>query len=74
MNQKELVNVLSHKHGLPKDFSERILKTILNTIVHEVRKTNLVRLRNFGTFQAKKSHRKTRVKFDDSDNIFKYYG
>ena len=74
MNQKELINVLANKHGLPKDFAERILKTILNTIIQEVRKTNFVRLRNFGTFQAKRSHRKIRVKFDDSDNIFRYYG
>ncbi len=31
----------------------------------------IVRHRNFGTFQAKKSHGQVRAKFDDSKNFFK---
>jgi nucleoid DNA-binding protein len=74
MNQKELINTLAKEQELPKDFAERILKSMLNTIVSKLKKGDVVRLRNFGTFQIKKSHRKYRVKFDDSDNIFKHYG
>lgn len=74
MNQKELINILVKEHNLPKSFAEKILKTLLNTIVSKLKKGDIIRLRNFGTFQARKSYNKTRVKFDDSENIFKYYG
>lgn len=74
MNQRELVNALAREHDLPKDFSERIIKTILTTIIYNLKKGSIVRLRNFGSFQTRKSHGKTRVKFNDSDNIFRYYG
>lgn len=74
MNQEELTNKIAKTHRLPKNISERILKTILKTITGETQKGKKIKIRNFGTFKAYKSHGKIRVKFDDSDNIFKYYG
>ena len=71
MNSKELSRILSKEYHLSQALSNQILKTILKTIVSELKKGNLVRLRNFGTFQAKKSHGKLRAKFDDSKNFFK---
>lgn len=71
MNITELALVISEEHSLSKSFSTRILKTILNTIRKELKQGRPVRLRNFGTFQAKKSHGKLRAKFDDSNNFFK---
>ena len=71
MNIKGLARVLSKEYQLSQDISNQILKTILKTIVSELKKSNLVRLRNFGTFTARKSHGKLRAKFDDSKNFFK---
>ena len=73
MNFQQLARVLSKEYGFSKALSKRILKTILKTIVNELKKDHLVRLRNFGTFQARKSHGKIRAKFDDSKNFFKNY-
>ena len=67
----DLTEVISKEHALSKAFSNRILKTVLNTIRKELKQNHLVRLRNFGTFQARKSHGKVRAKFDDSKNFFK---
>jgi nucleoid DNA-binding protein len=69
MNSKELARILSKEYHFSQDFSNQILKTILKTIVSELKKGGLVRLRNFGTFRARKSHGKLRAKFDDSKNL-----
>jgi len=71
MNSKELARILSKEYHLPQDLTNKILKTILKTIAGELKKGSLVRLRNFGTFSARKSHGKTRAKFEDSKNFFK---
>lgn len=71
MNITELASVIREEHSLSKSFSIRILKTVLNTIRKELKQNRIVRLKNFGTFQAKKSHGKLRAKFDDSNNFFK---
>jgi len=71
MNSKDLARILSKEYRFSQDLSNQILKTILKTIVSELKKGNLVRLRNFGTFRARKSHGKLRAKFDDSKNFFK---
>jgi nucleoid DNA-binding protein len=71
MNTKGLTRVISLKFGLSKALSGAILKTILQTITSELKSGRLVRLRNFGTFTARKSHGKLRAKFDDSKNFFK---
>ena len=71
MNRKELVEKLYKEHGLPKAFFNSVLDTIFDTISGELKKGNLVRLRNFGTFQARKSHGKIRPKFNPSKNFFK---
>ena len=71
MNSKELARILSKEYHLSQDLSNQILKTILKTIVSELKKGSFVRLRNFGTFKARKSHGKVRAKFDDSKNFFK---
>jgi nucleoid DNA-binding protein len=71
MNTKGLTRVLASNYGLSKALSGAILKTLLKTISCELKQGRLVRLRNFGTFQARKSHGKLRAKFDDSKNFFK---
>ena len=71
MNSKELARILSKEFHLSQDLSNQILKTILKTITSELKSGHLVRLRNFGTFKARKSHGKLRAKFGDSKNFFK---
>ena len=71
MNLKDLSRVLSKEHHLSRSLANSILQDILKTIVSELKKSNLIRLRNFGTFRARKSHGKLRAKFDDSKNFFK---
>ena len=71
MNIQQMSAAISKEHGLSESLSNRILKTVLETIRQELKKNRLVRLRNFGTFQARKSHGKIRAKFDDSKNFFK---
>ncbi|MBI4656452.1 MAG: HU family DNA-binding protein [Elusimicrobia bacterium] len=71
MNLKDLARILSKEYHLSRSLVNSILKTILKTIVSELKKSNLVRIRNFGTFRARKSHGKLRAKFDDSKNFFK---
>ena len=71
MNSKALSRILSKEYHLSQSLANSILKTILKTIVTELKQGRLVRLRNFGTFQARKSHGKLRAKFDDSKNFFK---
>jgi nucleoid DNA-binding protein len=71
MNFKALSRILSKEYHLSQSLANSILKTILKTIASELKSGRLVRLRNFGTFRAKKSHGKLRAKFDDSKNFFK---
>ena len=71
MNTKGLTRVISSKFSLSKTLSGAILQSILQTIASELKSGRLVRLRNFGTFRARKSHGKLRAKFDDSKNFFK---
>lgn len=74
MNQAGLIKSLSKTFGLPKNLAEKIFKHTFSTIAKETKRGNRVRIRNFGTFEARFSHGKRRVKFDDSKNIFKHYG
>ncbi len=74
MNKQQLIQLISQEHGYPKAESERVLDTILTAIKTELKKGDIVRLRNFGTFQARISHGKVRAKFDDSKNFFKEMG
>jgi len=71
MNLKDLARVLSKEYHLSRALANSILLTILQTIASELKSGRLVRLRNFGSFQARKSHGKLRAKFDDSKNFFK---
>ena len=71
MNSKDLVRTLSKEYHLSRGLANSILQTILQTIASELKSGRLVRLRNFGTFRARKSHGKLRAKFDDSKNFFK---
>lgn len=71
MNSKDFARILSKEYHLSRNISNQILKTILKTIVSELKQGHRVRLRNFGTFSARKSHGKLRAKFDDSKNFFK---
>ena len=71
MNTSELTKILSNKYFFTQDLSDQILKTILKSITTELKKGNRVRLRNFGTFETRKSHGKVRAKFDASKNLLK---
>jgi nucleoid DNA-binding protein len=71
MNTSELAKILSNKYFFTQDLSDQVLKTILKSITTELKKGNRVRLRNFGTFEARKSHGKVRAKFDASKNLLK---
>jgi nucleoid DNA-binding protein len=71
MNSQALSRILSKEYHLSQSLANSILKTILKTIVGELKQGRLVRLRNFGTFRARKSHGKLRAKFDGSKNFFK---
>jgi len=71
MNLQQITKIISREYNLPKTLSENILKTILETIRQELKQNHIVRIRNFGTFQARKSHGKLRAKFNDSKNFFK---
>lgn len=71
MNMSELTEVISDQYWFSKKLSSEILDTVLETIREELKHNRLVRLRNFGTFQARKSHGKKRAKFTGSKNFFK---
>ena len=71
MNSKGLSRILSKEYHFSQALANQILKTILRTITLELKNGRLVRLRNFGTFTARKSHCKLRAKFDDSKNFFR---
>ena len=71
MNLKDLAQILSKEYQLSRSLANSILQTILQTISSELKSGRRVRLRNFGTFRARKSHGKLRAKFDDSKNFFK---
>jgi nucleoid DNA-binding protein len=70
MNHRELTEEIRKNHGLSWAESSRILDTVLETIREQLKQGHLVRLRNFGTFQARKSHGKIRAKFNASKNFF----
>jgi len=70
MNIQQMTEVIAKEHGLSESLSNRIPKTALETIRQELKKNHRVRFRNFGTFEARKSHGKIRAKFDDSKNFF----
>ena len=70
MNHRELAEEIRKNHGLSWAESSRILETVIETIREQLKQGHLVRLRNFGTFQARKSHGKIRAKFNDSKNFF----
>jgi len=73
MNRRELAEVIRKDHGLSWAESSRILETVIETIREQLKQGHLVRLRNFGTFQARKSHGKIRAKFNASKNFFNHY-
>jgi len=73
MNHRELAEEIRKNHGLSWAESSRILETVIETIRDQLKQGHLVRLRNFGTFQARKSHGKVRAKFNASKNFFLSY-
>lgn len=52
MNKAELVEHIASTHEIDKTKAESILNTVLDTIVDSVARGELVRLRDFGTFEA----------------------
>ena len=69
MNMTELAEALHKKFGLPHRFAFRIVQFILDTIAAQLKQRRLVRLRNFGSFEMRKSHGKLRAKFNPSPNL-----
>ena len=61
MNRKELAGRVATEHGLSQAAAERVLKTVVETIVTTVRKGGEVGIVGFGTFkQVKRAARKGR--------------
>ena len=71
MNQADLAKVLHDDYGFSKAESDRVLKTILDTIRQELKQNRQVRLRSFGTFATAKAAGKRRARFRDSKNFFR---
>lgn len=74
MNQSDLIKSLSKTFGFPKSLAEKIFKHTFRTVAKETKRGNRVRIRNFGTFEARFSHGKRRAKFTASKNIFQKFG
>ena len=71
MNIEEMTDVLAKKHGFTKAFAGRVFDTVIETIRAELVADRPVKIRNFGTFEARESYGKVRAKFDDSPNFFR---
>ena len=71
MNINELTKVVAKKHGITKAFAGQIVQTVIETIRAEIKDGGMVRIRNFGSFEARESHGKKRAKFEDSENFFR---
>lgn len=71
MNVEELRDVVAKRHGFTKAFAGRVLGTVIETIRAELVAGRAVRIRNFGSFEARESYGKVRAKFDDSPNFFR---
>ena len=74
MNRGELIGVLAEKHGFSKAFAGRVLTTVIETVRAELAGGGKVRIRKFGTFQARESHGKVRAKFNDAEKFFGVLG
>ena len=70
MNRRELSTRLAKKHGFNMAFAERVVSTVFESIRDEDSRGNRVRIRNFGTFEARPSRGKIRAKFTGSKNLF----
>ena len=70
MNMQGLAGVIRKEHGFTKAESGRILETVLSGIRKEVKRGEIVRLRNFGTFRRGKIRGKVRAEFRTSKNFF----
>ncbi len=71
MNRTELAASIAREHGFTKALAGRVLSTVLDTIRAELIAGREVRVRGFGTFRARESHRKVRAKLDDSPHFFR---
>jgi nucleoid DNA-binding protein len=71
MNVEDLTTTLAARHGFTKAFASQVLATVLETIRTELKAGRPVKIRNFGTFEARTSYTERRAKFDDSPNFFR---
>ena len=71
MNLEDLSEALAKRHGFTERFAGRVVRTLIETIRAELKAGGDVRIRNFGTFEARKSHRKRRAKFTASKNFLR---
>ena len=70
MNVRELTDVVAKQHGFTKAFAGRVVRTVIETIREEVKAGRPVKIRNFGTFEARESYGEIRAKFEDSPKFF----
>ena len=59
MNNKELINELAEESGYTKEDSQRLVKSLIDTMSEDFEKGENVTISRFGTFEVKK--RKKRV-------------
>jgi nucleoid DNA-binding protein len=71
MNVEELSETLAKRHGFTENFAGRVVRTVIETMRAEIKGGGIVRIRNFGTFEARESHGKRRAKFTESKNFFR---
>ena len=70
-NVAELAAILHKKYGLQKPLALKIIKTFLTAIAENLRTGQLVRLRNFGSFQMRQSRGAIRPKFNASPQMLR---
>ena len=54
MNDKELINELAEESGYTKEDSQRLVKSLIDTMSEDFEKGENVTISGFGTFEVKK--------------------
>ena len=54
MNNKELINELAEESGYTKEDSQRLVKSLIDTMSEDFEKSENVTISGFGTFEVKK--------------------
>lgn len=54
MNRKDIIRIAADKSGVTREDTEKVLSAILETVLESLKKEEIVRLLDFGTFSVKK--------------------